>query len=76
MRKCSNAETDVKKMYLYSAHDHTVAALLNTMGVFNQIPPPYASAVIWELHQYKDSHFVRVSTTVILLLYYMVFNKK
>ena len=38
-----------KKMYVYSAHDDTVVPLLAAMKVFNDISPPYASAVILEL---------------------------
>lgn len=36
-------------MYIYSAHDTTVAPILHTLGVFNGIAPPYASMVMVEL---------------------------
>lgn len=39
------------KMYMYSAHDSTVAALLRVLQVFNGVSPPYAAMVIMELHQ-------------------------
>jgi len=39
-----------KKLFVYSAHDTTVASLLNTLDVFNMLPPPYASAVFVELY--------------------------
>ena len=35
---------------MYSAHDTTVAPILHTLGVFNNIAPPYASMVMVELH--------------------------
>jgi len=38
------------KLYVYSGHDTTLAALLNTLGVYNNILPPYASCVMVELH--------------------------
>lgn len=38
-----------RKMFMYSAHDTTVAPVLHTLGVFNMIAPPYASMVVVEL---------------------------
>eukprot|EP00096_Caligus_rogercresseyi_P013635 TRINITY_DN6265_c0_g1_i1.p1 TRINITY_DN6265_c0_g1~~TRINITY_DN6265_c0_g1_i1.p1 ORF type:complete len:423 (-),score=74.06 TRINITY_DN6265_c0_g1_i1:202-1470(-) len=35
---------------MYSGHDTTVAALLNSLGVFPAQIPPYASCVIMEVH--------------------------
>ena len=35
---------------MYSAHEETVAPILHTLGVFNNIAPPYASMVMVELH--------------------------
>jgi len=37
------------KLYMYSAHDTTVAPVLHTLNVFNGLAPPYASLVIVEL---------------------------
>jgi len=52
-RKVNGSEG--RKMFLYSAHDTTVASLLNTLEVFNDMPPPYASAVIMELWKNTSS---------------------
>jgi len=49
-----------RKMFMYSAHDTTVAPVLHTLGVFNMIAPPYASMVIVELLN-RDGLVVRVS---------------
>ncbi|KAM3171686.1 hypothetical protein ACTXT7_016115 [Hymenolepis weldensis] len=38
----------------YFAHDSTVAAFLSHVGMFNNILPPYACAVIVELHRMTD----------------------
>lgn len=39
-----------RKLLMYSGHDTTVSALLDTLGMFDPpIPPPYASMVIMEL---------------------------
>jgi lysosomal acid phosphatase len=50
------------KMFMYSAHDTTVASLLNTLEVYDDVPPPYASCVILELQKNISSgqSFVRV----------------
>jgi len=37
------------KVYIYSGHDTTVAPILHTLGVFNGLAPPYASAILVEL---------------------------
>lgn len=44
------------RMQMYSAHDSTVAAVTDAMRVYNQIAPPYATAVFVELHyNYNNS---------------------
>jgi len=50
----------VKKLYMYSGHDTTVAPILHTLGVFNGIAPPYASMIIFELFE-GESLQVKVS---------------
>ena len=48
-----------RKVFMYSGHDNTVSSILNTLGVFNTIAPPYASMVIVELFErYNISIFV------------------
>ena len=47
---------------MYFAHDVTIADHLLAIGLFNGQFPPYASAVITELHQEEDgTSFVNVS---------------
>lgn len=36
-------------------HDSQISAILNAMGVFNMIAPPYASTIIFELHQINQT---------------------
>lgn len=50
----SNKNDEHVKLYLYSAHDTTVAPMLHTMGVFNGLAPPYASMVMVELMESPD----------------------
>ncbi|CAL8098907.1 unnamed protein product [Orchesella dallaii] len=45
-----------RKMLMYSAHDSTLARIMNTMGVFEPHCPPYAAALIVELHRDPDTH--------------------
>ncbi|KAM7539900.1 hypothetical protein Aperf_G00000030669 [Anoplocephala perfoliata] len=42
------------RLMAYFGHDSTVAAFLSHVGMFNNILPPYASAVIVELHRMPD----------------------
>jgi len=58
-----------RNLNLYSAHDSTVANLLNTLGVYNMIDPPYIACVMMELrvNSSGDHHvtlFYRNSSTV------------
>jgi hypothetical protein len=54
--------TEVKpKVFIYSAHDSTVAAFTSAMKVYNRISPPYASTVLVELLKSDDDqYFVEV----------------
>ena len=36
-----------RKVLIYSCHDTTITYVLNTLGVFNGLAPPYASLVIY-----------------------------
>jgi len=48
---------------VYSAHDDTVAPFLAALDVFNDLAPPYASAVmveLWKSEAEKEEPFVRV----------------
>ena len=44
-------KTQVKKLYMYSGHDTTVAPILHTLDIFNGIAPPYCSMIIFELFE-------------------------
>jgi len=53
------------KLTIYSAHDTTLAALLTALDDYNDIIPPFASAIIFELHRYNttnntSNYFVKV----------------
>ncbi|KAI5713220.1 hypothetical protein M8J76_003193 [Diaphorina citri] len=49
-----------KKIWIYSAHDTTVANLLNTLNIFDLHCPPYTAAVMIELHQKDDEYYVNI----------------
>ena len=40
------AEYQGRKLFIYSAHDTTVAPILHTLGVFNGLAPPYARYIM------------------------------
>eukprot|EP00794_Sanderia_malayensis_P012890 gene12890-14216_t len=45
------------KLNIYSAHDTTIAALLGSLGIFNQPTIPYASSPIIELYENTPGQF-------------------
>lgn len=49
------------KLVMFSGHDTTITAVLNTMECFNLVPPEFSSSVLWEVYQ-RDSEtlFVRM----------------
>ena len=50
-----------RKLFMYSAHDVTVATVLSALKSFNGIQPPYASMILVELHELQPrQHFVQV----------------
>lgn len=45
-----------RRMYVYSGHDSTITGLLEALNLFNPPHiPPYASAIIIELHKHPGS---------------------
>ncbi|KAK6015245.1 histidine acid phosphatase [Ostertagia ostertagi] len=51
---------DKPKLYAYSAHDTTLAAMLSAMGIFPEHFPRYSSAVLLELHRKNGQLIVEV----------------
>ncbi|KAK7084499.1 hypothetical protein SK128_021475, partial [Halocaridina rubra] len=60
MREKAEGKLEKQKMFVYSAHDTTLATLLLGLGVFNNIAPPYAATVLIELHKINDERFVQM----------------
>uniref|UniRef100_A0A1B6KL21 acid phosphatase n=1 Tax=Graphocephala atropunctata TaxID=36148 RepID=A0A1B6KL21_9HEMI len=48
-KKSENKAKPNRNMWIYSAHDSTISALLNALGMFDLQIPGYASAVLMEL---------------------------
>ncbi|XP_014203542.1 prostatic acid phosphatase [Copidosoma floridanum] len=60
--KSKNALTPDRKLWIFSAHDETVANMLNTLGVFEPHCPPYAATILIELRvDARMEYFVTVS---------------
>ncbi|XP_068082355.1 lysosomal acid phosphatase isoform X2 [Anabrus simplex] len=49
------------KLFMYSAHDTTVANLLMTLGVFDGHCPPYTALILIELRNKLEDYYVTVS---------------
>lgn len=46
-----------RELFIYSAHDTTVANILMTLGLFDTQTPPYTSTILLELHKLPSSSF-------------------
>lgn len=61
-KKANNALVPNRKLWVYSAHDETIANLLMTLNLFEPHPPPYAAMILIELRtNAKQQYFVTVS---------------
>jgi hypothetical protein len=62
MVRASGDPESRKKFQIYSGHDTTIAVLLNTLGVFDNLHPPYGAMVLVELRLMEsDNYIVTVS---------------
>jgi len=52
-----NGVSGKMKMKMYAGHDTTLSFILNSLNIYDDIPPPYASAVIFELHQDTNNQY-------------------
>uniref|UniRef100_A0A6M2E009 acid phosphatase n=1 Tax=Xenopsylla cheopis TaxID=163159 RepID=A0A6M2E009_XENCH len=52
--------TPNRSLWIYSAHDTTVANILNTLGAFYPHNPPYTACVMLELRKRADEYFVEL----------------
>ncbi|XP_051173261.1 prostatic acid phosphatase-like [Leptopilina boulardi] len=60
--KSQNSLNPDRKLWMYSAHDETVANFLMTLGLFDRHCPPYAALVLIELRlNSKNQHIVTIS---------------
>lgn len=60
-KKSRNALIPDRKVWIYSAHDETVANMLMTLNLFDPHCPPYTATILIELRvNSKKEHFVTV----------------
>ena len=62
VKRMKNASMSLKvetrqKLILYSGHDTTLATFMNSLGMFDGIAPPYASAIMVELYKTQKNEF-------------------
>lgn len=61
VKKSQNNLKPDRKLWVYSAHDETVANLLMTLNLFEPHCPPYAALILVELRiNTKHQYFVTV----------------
>ena len=49
-----------QKIFLYAGHDLAIGFVLNTLGIFDGLAPPYSSAVLFELYNIQGSYKVQI----------------
>ncbi|KAJ8951144.1 hypothetical protein NQ318_021588 [Aromia moschata] len=49
--------TDIPKFMLFVSHDTTLVALLNSMDVFDDEPPAFGAALLWELRRTSEGAY-------------------
>ncbi|KAK4877858.1 hypothetical protein RN001_010364 [Aquatica leii] len=49
-----------KRFHMYSAHDTTIADILNTLGLFELHCPPYTATIFFELWVQNNSYYVNI----------------
>lgn len=54
------ANKDTPKLLMLSAHDGTLAAILNAMEHFDLIPPEFAATVIWEMYKSVNGYYINM----------------
>ncbi|CAB3378604.1 Hypothetical predicted protein [Cloeon dipterum] len=60
-QKVNKTLTPDRKLFLYSAHDTTVANILMTLDLFDAQNPPYTSSILLELHKLPpEKYFVTI----------------
>lgn len=80
-KKSKGVLTPDRKLWIYSAHDNTVANLMNTLNIFEAHFPPYAATLLVELRiNANNEHVVTVSKilmnkdrTIFNLMFYKLF---
>ncbi|KAJ8956322.1 hypothetical protein NQ318_015060 [Aromia moschata] len=58
--KTSENDTATPKLLMLSGHESTLAAALNSMGVFDYKAPAFASCVVWELWRSDGGYYVNM----------------
>nr|XP_018898594.1 PREDICTED: testicular acid phosphatase homolog [Bemisia tabaci]XP_018898595.1 PREDICTED: testicular acid phosphatase homolog [Bemisia tabaci] len=61
-RKIDSPENFERRLNLYSAHDLTLVRVWHGLNISQEITdnPPYGAALIFELHELKDKHRIKI----------------
>lgn len=77
VRKSQNALIPDRKIWMYSAHDQTIANILMTLNLFKPHSPPYAATVLIELRiNPKNQYFVTVRISINIYLMKLIIRAK
>jgi lysosomal acid phosphatase len=59
-KKSESKSKPTQSLWIYSAHDTTVANFLNTLRIFEQHNPPFTATVLMELHMINQEPFIQI----------------
>jgi hypothetical protein len=59
MQEKINSSTEMN-LFMFSAHDSTIAALLSALDMYNGLLVPYAATVMVELHRLDRNYYVQI----------------
>lgn len=66
MKTKQNTSVTSPNLFLYSAHDVTITTQLQALDLDNGLQPPFASALVYELHLVHGDYFVQVRDGVVV----------
>jgi len=67
VKKAQHTLQPDRKLWMYSAHDETIANILMTMNLFEPHCPPYAAVILIELRTNSENQYfvtVRILLTI------------
>lgn len=63
--KLSGKAYELRKIFLYSGHEHNLASMLHFLGIYNEAHvPSYGAHLLFEVHKLEKSYGLKVTITL------------